>query len=57
MTRLEMITKCVEDQINRGITKKENKKLQINARMYGKYGVKPMSKAECQRWYDATFNN
>ena len=33
MTRLEMITRCVEDQIARGIVKEENKKRQIALRM------------------------
>ncbi len=56
MTRKEMITKCVEEQIKSGIVKAENKALQIKARLNGKYGIKPMSKTECQAWYNALFN-
>ena len=56
MTRKELITACVEDQIKRGIVKAENKALQIKARLVGMYGVKAMSKTECQNWYNETFN-
>ena len=56
MTRKEMITKCVEDQIKRGIVKAENKALQIKARLVGMYGVKAMSKEQCQKWYNEVFN-
>lgn len=35
MTRKEMITACVDDQIKRGIIKAENRKMQINARLIG----------------------
>lgn len=50
MTRKEMITICVEDQIKRGIVKAENKTMQINRRLKGTFA---MSKSECERWYKA----
>ena len=55
MTRKEMITKCVEDQIARGITKEENKDFQIKARLKGYAGCKPMSYSDCRRWYEEVF--
>ena len=56
MTRKQLITACVENQIERGIVKKENKEMQINIRLNGGHsGQKPMLKAECQRWYDDLF--
>lgn len=56
MTRKEMITKCVEDQIERGIIKAENKARQISIRLKGCGYVKAMSLADCQRWYGEVFN-
>lgn len=56
MTRKEMITACVDDQIKRGIVKAENRTMQIQSRLKGRGLVKAMSKAECQKWYDAVFN-
>lgn len=50
-----MITKCVEDQIERGITKPENKARQIKVRLNGSGYMKAMSKAECERWYKEVF--
>lgn len=55
MTRKELITKCVEDQIARGIVKLESKEMQIRARLKGMGGCKPMSKAECESWYKSVF--
>lgn len=55
MTRKEMITRCVENQIERGIIKAENKNLHIKSRLYGKNGLKAMSKEECQKWYNEVF--
>lgn len=52
MTRKEMITICVDDQIKRGIVKPENRTMQINARLNGRGPFKAMSKAECIRWYE-----
>lgn len=52
MTRKEMITACVENQIERGIIKAENKEMQINIRLKG-YAA--MSKAACERWYKEVF--
>ena len=55
MTRKEMITACVEDQIARGIVKAENKAMQIKKRLVGSGYIKAMSKAECERWYNEVF--
>lgn len=56
MTRKEMITICVESQIEKGIVKPENKEFQIKARLKGYAGCKPMSLRECQNWYNAVIN-
>lgn len=56
MTRKEMITACVEDQITRGIVKAENKAMQIKNRLNGSGYIKAMSKAECERWYNEVFS-
>lgn len=56
MTRKEMITACVDDQIARGIVKAENRSMQIAVRLKGRGFVKAMSLAECERWYNAVFN-
>jgi hypothetical protein len=55
MTRKEMITKCVENQIERGICKEEDKAIQIKARLKGMYGIKVMSKRDCENWYKSVF--
>lgn len=55
MTRKEMITKCVEEQIKQGIVKEENKNFQIRARLNGMGYAKAMSKSDCERWYNALF--
>lgn len=55
MTRKEMITACVENQIARGIVKAENKAKQIKVRLVGSGYIKAMSKAECERWYNEVF--
>lgn len=47
-----MITICVEDQIRRGFVKPENKNRHIRSRLLGSGLIKPMKKAECQKWYD-----
>lgn len=52
MTRKEMITACVEDQIARGIVKEENKAMQIKARLTGSF---KMSYSDCVRWYNDVF--
>ncbi len=57
MTRKELITACVEYQIEKGIVKKENKTIQIKARLNGRGYCKPMSKVECEEWYNSLFNN
>ena len=56
MTRKEMITACVDDQIKRGIINAENRALHINTHLKGKGYVKAMSKTECQKWYDVVFS-
>ena len=56
MTRKEMITACVEDQIARGIIKAENKAMHIKRRLNGSGYMKAMSRAECESWYNAVFN-
>lgn len=54
MTRKEMITACVDDQIKRGIVKAENRTMQIKARLTGCF---KMSKTECELWYNEVFAN
>lgn len=56
MTRKELIAKCVEYLIKNGVVKPENKSLQIKTRLFGGFGLKPMSKSECERWYNSLFN-
>ena len=53
MTRKEMITACVDDQIKRGIVKAENRKMQIKSRLSGTYA---MSKSQCESWFNSVFN-
>lgn len=55
MTRKEMITKCVEDQIERGIIKAENKNYHIKVRLKGGNGLRAMSKMDCEDWYNQVF--
>lgn len=52
MTRKEMITACIENQIERGIIKAENKEKQIKSRLTGSY---KMSWSDCKRWYGSVF--
>lgn len=54
MTREEMITACVDDQIKRGIIKKENREVQIKARLTG---WNKMGWSDCKKWYDEVFAN
>ena len=56
MTRKEMISACVDDQIKRGIIKAENREMQIKARLKGFSCCKAMSYSECVTWYNAVFN-
>lgn len=57
MTRKEMITACINDQITRGIIKPEKKDMQIKTRLKGlpSAGIKAMSYAECLSWYEDVF--
>ena len=57
MTRKELISACVDDQIKRGIVKAANRTMQIKARLNGAHGVKAMSKTDCVNWYNSVFNN
>ena len=52
MTRKELITACVDDQIKRGIVKAENRDMQIKKRLTGAFA---MGKADCERWYKSVF--
>lgn len=52
MTRRQMVTICVEDQIKRGVLPSEGKEKIINGWLKGAGGCKPISKSEAQRWYD-----
>lgn len=56
MTRKELITACVDDQVRRGIIREETRALQIRARLKGYAGVRPMNYTACREWYRATFN-
>ena len=52
MTRKELISACVDDQIKRGIVKPEDRSLHINARLNG--GVR-MGLTACRNWYKSVF--
>lgn len=56
MTRKEMITACVEEQIRTGFIREDNKERQIKWRLKGYGGIKAMSKAQCEAWYKEVFN-
>ena len=57
MSRKELISVCVDNQIARGIIKAENRDMQISVRLNGRGLVKPMSKAECEAWYNDVMKN
>ena len=57
MSRKELISVCVDDQIARGIIKAENRDMQISVRSDGRGLVKPMSKKECEAWYNDVMKN
>ena len=46
MSRKELISVCVDDQIARGVIKAENRDMQISVRLNGRGLVKPMSKKD-----------
>ena len=52
MTRKELITACIDDQVKRGIIKAEDREMQIKKRLVGAFA---MGKAECERWYNTVF--
>lgn len=53
MTRKEMITKCVENQIERGIAKEEDKNYLVKQYLTGSF---KMCYSRCVDWYNSTFN-
>lgn len=55
MTRKEMIIKCVDKQIEKGIINATYRTSQIKSRLYGNWNIKPMSKTECEKWYNELF--
>lgn len=55
MTRKEMISACIDDQIARGIIKPESRERQIRARLKGGAGLPPMGWHECSSWYENVF--
>lgn len=57
MTKEEMVTACVDDQIARGIIKAENREMQIKTRLTGfsAAGIKAMDYKECVLWYKDVF--
>ena len=52
MTRKELITACIDDQVKRGIIKEEDREMQIKKRLVGAFA---MGKADCERWYNTVF--
>lgn len=56
LTRKEMISACVDNQIERGIVYPENREMQIKNRLKGGYGLRAMSWSECKSWYDSVIN-
>lgn len=50
MTKKEMITACVDDQVKRGIIKEEEKEIIIKMQM------KSRGWSSCERWYNDVFN-
>lgn len=51
MTRKQMINKCLEQQIERGIIEVEDKDFLM------KDYLKEMSKRDCESWYKSCFEN
>lgn len=50
MTKKEMISICLDDQIERGIISKEKKQFHMN------YRLKCMTKSECEKWLKSVIN-
>ena len=57
MTREQLAKLIVMDQVVRGITNIKNARYQIEVRLKGGFGVKPMTKAELVRVAENTFTN
>ena len=55
MTRKEMITAIVDEQIKRGIVDKSMRATQIHYRLNGIGFAKPMSYADCVKVYEGYF--
>lgn len=55
MTRKEMITAIVDEQIKRGIVDKSMRATQIHYRLNGIGFAKPMSYADCVKAYEGYF--
>lgn len=55
MTRKQMIEAIVNDQIERGIVKAEDRQMQVNARLKGCGALRPMSLRDCERAYREYF--
>lgn len=55
LARKELIAACVDNQIQRGIVKPENRSIQIKYRLNGGAGLKAMRLSECQSWYNSLF--
>lgn len=50
-----MIEACVKEQIERGLISEESFEMQVKVRMRGGFGMKALSKKECERWYKSVF--
>lgn len=55
MTKRQMIEAIINDQIERGIVKPEDKDFQIKCRLKGIGALKPMSLADCKKAYEGYF--
>lgn len=55
MTRKNMITACIDNQIERGIIKEEEREFLIKCHLKGYAGCKPMNFTACERWYNEVF--
>ncbi len=53
MTRKEMVTACVENQVQRGIIKEQDKDFIIKSNLIG---WNRMSYTQCLNWYKSIFN-
>lgn len=56
MTRKELITTCVDNQIEGSIVKAQNRTNQIRYPLKDGAGLKAMSLSQCQSWCNSVFN-